>query len=199
MSLRSQISTEQRTTDYAGRKKYSITRKTQNVIIESTKRLRSFYCKRFLLFALPFLALPSSAHASLLSGETLDAVANFLAWLVLVITPIIGISVFWMVHILPEKIAEKKGHPQVKAIKCVVLLSLVFGGMLWPFAWLWAYTKPVLHKMAYGTDVGEGHGDEKGAPETDDEELELQQLRRRVAELEAKRRVESGVLHRESR
>ena len=32
------------------------------------------------------------------------------------------------------------------------LLSLVFGGMLWPFAWLWAYSKPVLHKLAYGRD-----------------------------------------------
>jgi hypothetical protein len=34
-------------------------------------------------------------------------------------------------------------------------LSLFFGGLLWPLAWLWAYTKPVLHKMAYGTDVDE--------------------------------------------
>ncbi|HZD47465.1 MAG TPA: DUF3302 domain-containing protein, partial [Silvibacterium sp.] len=52
----------------------------------------------------------------------------------------------------------KKRHPQAKAIQCICLLSLVFGGMLWPIAWLWAYTKPVLHKMAYGTDVDESHG-----------------------------------------
>ena len=32
------------------------------------------------------------------------------------------------------------------------LLSLFFGGLLWPIAWLWAYSKPVLYKMAYGTD-----------------------------------------------
>ena len=76
----------------------------------------------------------------------------------LIIAPIIGIAVFWMVHILPEKIAEKKKHPQAKAIQCICLLSLVFGGLLWPIAWLWAYTKPVLHKMAYGTDVDESHG-----------------------------------------
>jgi hypothetical protein len=24
--------------------------------------------------------------------------------------------------------------------------------LLWPFAWLWAYSKPVFHQMAYGTD-----------------------------------------------
>ena len=59
---------------------------------------------------------------------------------------------FWMVHILPEKIAERRGHPQADAIKTLCLLSLVFGGLLWPVAWLWAYSKPVFHKMAYGTD-----------------------------------------------
>jgi len=110
------------------------------------------------LIALAFLAFTSSAHASIFQGETLDAIANGISWVVLIIGPIIGIVAFWMVHILPEKIAEKKKHPQAKAIQCVCLLSLCFGGLLWPFAWLWAYTKPVLHKMAYGTDVDESHG-----------------------------------------
>ena len=61
-----------------------------------------------------------------------------------------------MVHILPEKIAEKKKHPQTDAIKTLCLLSLFFGGMLWPLAWLWAYSKPVMYKLAYGTDKVEG-------------------------------------------
>ncbi|MGH8093232.1 MAG: DUF3302 domain-containing protein [Chthoniobacterales bacterium] len=112
---------------------------------------------------LGFLALPCRAHASLFQGETLDAVANGISWVVLIIAPIIGIAAFWMVHILPEKIAEKKKHPQTHAIQCLCLLSLCFGGLLWPIAWLWAYTKPVLHQMAYGTDVDEslGHGNPK--------------------------------------
>ena len=58
--------------------------------------------------------------------------------------PALLIYVFWMIHILPEKIAERRGHPQADAIKTLCLLSLVFGGMLWPIAWLWAYSKPVL-------------------------------------------------------
>src|SRR5215475_15499404 len=128
-------------------------------------------------------ALPSRVHASLFHGETLDAIANGIAWVVIVIGPIIGIAVFWMVHILPEKIAEKKKHPQAKAIQCVCLLSLCFGGILWPLAWLWAYTKPVLHKMAYGTDVGEPHGH---GGEATEEEKEIDKLRARIAELEAK-------------
>jgi len=101
------------------------------------------------------LLLPAVAHASLFAGETLDAVADGIAWAVLVIAPVVGIAAFWLVHILPEKIAEKKRHPQAKAIQTLCLLSLVFGGMLWPIAWLWAYSKPVLYKMAYGTDTAE--------------------------------------------
>lgn len=96
-------------------------------------------------------------------GETLDAVANALAWIVLAVVPIVGIAVFWIVHILPEKIAEKRQHPQAGAIQCLCLLSLVFGGLLWPIAWLWAYTKPVLYKMAYGTDQGEAHDEPAGS------------------------------------
>ena len=135
-----------------------------------------------LVIALAFLGLPSHVHASLFHGETLDAVANGIAWVVLIIAPVIGIVAFWMVHILPEKIAEKKKHPQVKAIQCICLLSLCFGGLLWPLAWLWAYTKPVLHKMAYGTDVDESHGHGEPAKEAP----ELAKLRARVAELETK-------------
>lgn len=127
-----------------------------------------------------------TAHASMFQGETLDAVANFMSWVVLFIVPIVCIAVFWLVHILPEKIAEKNNHPQAKAIHTLCLLSLFFGGLLWPLAWLWAYTKPVLYKMAYGTDVGD-HGKEPakpaaGKPVASDE---LAQLRSRLASLEA--------------
>jgi len=151
--------------------------------IDGRRRRRS---GRFVSFiALAFLALPSRAHASLFHGETLDSIANGISWVVLIVAPIIGISAFWLVHILPEKIAHKKMHPQTRAIQCLCLLSLCFGGLLWPIAWLWAYTKPVLHKMAYGTDVDEslshvGH-------EVTEEDKEIEKLRTRIAELEAKR------------
>jgi hypothetical protein len=125
-------------------------------------------------------------HASIFKGEALDKLANVLAWVVLVIAPIIGIGIFWLVHILPEKIAEKKRHPQAKAIQTLCLLSLVFGGLLWPLAWLWAYSKPVFYKMAYGSDVDEshGHGSEAKKAEALDDAVELKRLRERVAELE---------------
>ena len=138
---------------------------------------------RFVPFiALAFLALPSRAHASMFHGETLDSIANGISWVVIVIAPIIGLTVFWLLHVMPEKIAEKKKHPQTHAIHCLCLLSLFFGGLLWPIAWLWAYTKPVLHKMAYGTDVDESIGHLK--EEIEKEETEVERLRARVAQLE---------------
>jgi CBS domain containing-hemolysin-like protein len=127
---------------------------------------------------------PVRVHASIFKGETLDKVADVLTWVVLVIAPIVAIGIFLIIHILPEKIAEKKEHPQAKAIQCLCLLSLVFGGILWPLAWLWAYTRPVLHKIAYGTD--------QLAHRQDEEEQELKHLRERVIQLEVKQSANGG-------
>ena len=142
---------------------------------------------------LALMLLPSSARAGLLAGETLDTVADVLCWIVLVIAPIVGIAVFLLIHILPEKIAERRQHPQAKAIQCLCLLSLVFGGLLWPLAWLWAYSKPVLYKLAYGTDKV-AHGHDETAPATEQPETEeVRQLRKRVAELETRLRDKTGT------
>ena len=139
--------------------------------------------RRFVLFiALTFLALPSHAHASFLHGETLDTVANVIAWFAFIIVPPVLIVAFLAVHIIPEKVAEKRHHPQLGAIKCLCFLSLVFGGLLWPIAWLWAYSKPVFHKMAYGTDVDRSHEKPIGKESAI---KELEQLRARAAQLEA--------------
>jgi hypothetical protein len=97
--------------------------------------------------------------ASIFQGETLDKVADYIAIFVLFFVPAVLVYLFWMVHILPEKIAHKRHHPQLDAIKTLCLLSLIFGGLLWPIAWIWAYTKPVMHKMAYGTDKADHEGE----------------------------------------
>ena len=101
------------------------------------------------------------------SGEMVDTIAGYLAIFVLFFVPALLIYVFWMIHILPEKIAERRGHPQAEAIKTLCLLSLVFGGMLWPIAWLWAYSKPVLHQLAYGHDRVEHPSADAHAPTQD--------------------------------
>jgi hypothetical protein len=83
--------------------------------------------------------------------------ANWIALFVLCVVPIGAIVLFWLVHILPEKIAEKRHHPQKDAITTLCLLSLAFGGMLWPVAWIWAYTRPIGYKAAFGTDKHEDY------------------------------------------
>jgi hypothetical protein len=98
------------------------------------------------------LSLPFAAHASFLPPEMVDTAATYLAWFIICVVPIGGVVVFWLVHILPEKAAENRHHPQKEAITVLCLLSLVFGGLLWPLAWLWAYTKPIGYRAAYGTD-----------------------------------------------
>lgn len=120
------------------------------------------------------LALP--AQASMFSGDALDAVANGISWVVLAVVPLVVIALFWMVHVMPEKIAHKNHHPQAQAIHTLCLLSLVFGGMLWPLAWLWAYTKPIGYRSAYGTDKHDDYyhemGDKAGRGELLDDEIE---------------------------
>ncbi|TLD72097.1 DUF3302 domain-containing protein [Phragmitibacter flavus] len=146
----------------------------------------NFIRRHFFVFSAGLLACPASAHASLFKGEALDKVAEGMSWLALIIAPIVLIGVFLILHIMPEKIAEKKKHPQTPAIQCLCLLSLFFGGLLWPLAWLWAYSKPVLHKLAYGTDVDESvghHGNKKDAPLVANDET--QKLRDQIATLEA--------------
>ena len=116
-----------------------------------------------LTMAVAGLAVPMSAHASFLPPEMMDSAAMGLAWFIIVFVPIGAIVLFWMVHVLPEKIAHKRHHPQRDAIQVLCLLSLVFGGLLWPIAWLWAYTKPTGYRLAYGTDKHDDYYHEMGA------------------------------------
>lgn len=81
-----------------------------------------------------------------------DKIAGVVVWIVVIFVPIVGISVFWLLHIWPERVAEQKHHPQAAAIQALCLMSLVFGGLLWPLAMLWAYMKPMEFKLARDED-----------------------------------------------
>jgi len=123
------------------------------------------------------------AHASFLEGEALDTMANVLSYVVLILVPCLAIAVFWIVHVMPEKIAQKRHHPQKDAIHTLCLLSLVFGGLLWPLAWLWAYTRPIGYKMAFGTEKHEDFYVEHGERAHRDE-LEAEHLAQLATELD---------------
>jgi hypothetical protein len=136
--------------------------------------------------ALLLVAVPREAHASFLPPAVEDTLATIIALVVIFVVPAVLIVLFWLVHILPEKIAHKRHHPQFEAIRTLCLLSLVFGGLLWPLAWIWAYSKPVFHKMAYGTDK-DVHGEEYPGEEKDEALVErLARLEGRVPASELK-------------
>jgi len=135
------------------------------------------------------LALAAApARASFLSGEALDTFADVLAIVVLFVVPIVVIVLFWIVHVLPEKIAHRRHHPQREAITTLCLLSLAFGGLLWPLAWLWAYTKPVAYRLAYGTDKHDDFFDEMAEKQREGKLLqeEVFHLREELEAMEAR-------------
>ncbi len=134
------------------------------------------------------MAIPSVARASFLPPEVMDTAATYIAWFVIIVMPIGAIVLFWMVHVLPEKIAEKRHHPQKDAIHTLCLLSLLFGGLLWPLAWLWAYMKPVTYQLAYGTDKHEDYFQEMGEKARAGKlsEQDLAHLREELDQLAAK-------------
>jgi hypothetical protein len=134
------------------------------------------------------LVFAPAAHASFLPPELMDKAATGVAWFVIIVMPIGGIVLFWLVHVLPEKIAHKRHHPQRDAIHTLCLLSLLFGGLLWPIAWLWAYTKPVAYRVAYGTEKHEDYYHELGDKAQAGEllEHELAHLREELDAMAAK-------------
>ncbi len=98
------------------------------------------------------LWMPLLAQASFMPAHLIDGFANIISWIVLIVLPIGFVALFWFVHIWPDTVAKRRQHPQRDAIHALCVLSLFFGGLLWPFAYLWAYTRPTMYKLAYGTD-----------------------------------------------
>jgi CBS domain containing-hemolysin-like protein len=140
-------------------------------------------------FSCLLLGLAAAGPCSAASSEFVDSAAHVLALFIIIAVPIGGIVLFWLVHILPEKFAHQRHHPQLAAIKTLCLLSLVFGGILWPLAWLWAFTKPVMHQMAYGRDKHDDYYEKHGVPapagdETHALRTELARVRQEIVELE---------------
>jgi hypothetical protein len=153
------------------------------------------FLKHITSAAVVALMPPSVAQASFLPPEVMDTAATYIAWFVVFIVPIGAIVLFWLVHVMPEKIAEKRHHPQKDAIHTLCLLSLLFGGLLWPLAWLWVYMKPVGHQMAYGTDKHEDYFHEMGekAREGRLSDNELAHLREELDALSSKGTLPSGL------
>ena len=87
------------------------------------------------------------------------------------------------IHDVPHMIAESRDHPHQDAIYAAGWVSLFTLHALWPFLWIWA--------MAYRPDRGWGFSHNPPAAPPPDHTSELENLRRRLSELEGRLQKES--------
>jgi Protein of unknown function (DUF3302) len=78
------------------------------------------------------------------SFGALDAFA-FLVFAVLVF---VGVIIVVSLGKLPGQLAHKWGHPQAGAINAMSWIGIATGGLLWPIAFIWAFTTPFGTKSA---------------------------------------------------
>jgi Na+/H+ antiporter NhaD/arsenite permease-like protein len=95
-----------------------------------------------------------------MGGGLEDTLAEIISWVALIVVPIVLVGLFWFVHILPEKYAHKRDHPQKEAIKILCVMSLFFGGLLWPIAFVWAFMKTPRVQVVEAGEVGGSGGEE---------------------------------------
>src|SRR3982074_1823366 len=108
-----------------------------------------------------------------------DPFLNYFALFLLIFVVVVLFYGIIAIHDIPYKIAEKRHHPHQDAIHAAGWVSLFTLHALWPFLWIWA--------MAYRPERGWGVSSRPAAEDgPTSEPSELEDLRRRVAELETR-------------
>jgi hypothetical protein len=110
-----------------------------------------------------------------------DPFLNYFALGLLIFVVIVIFYGVIAIHDIPARIAESRHHPHADAIHAAGWVSLFTLHVLWPFLWIWA--------MAYRPDRGWGFS--QNADGSSVSATEIEDLRRRVAELE-KNRTKAG-------
>lgn len=112
-----------------------------------------------------------------------DPFLNYFALFLLIFVVVVLFYGIIAIHDIPYRIAEKRDHPHQDAIHAAGWVSLFTLHALWPFLWIWA--------MAYRPERGWGfsHHSAGTAERPSGASDELEDLRRRVAELEQKQRT----------
>jgi hypothetical protein len=64
-------------------------------------------------------------------------------FIILLLLGLLGLWLFWEIGGFPGKKAKERNHPQAEAINVLGWLGLLFGGVGWVVAVVWAYTRPV--------------------------------------------------------
>jgi hypothetical protein len=109
-----------------------------------------------------------------------DPFLNYFALFLLIFVVVVLFYGIIAIHDIPAKIAESRHHPHQDAIHAAGWVSLFTLHALWPFLWIWA--------MAYRPERGWGISAQSAGAGTEPlpaSASELEDLRRRVAELES--------------
>src|SRR5262245_7473863 len=112
-----------------------------------------------------------------------DPFLNYFALFLLVFVVVVLFYGIIAIHDIPAKIAESRHHPHQDAIHAAGRVSMFTLHALWPFLWIWA--------MAYRPERGRwiSHQSAEEGGGATDKSSELEDLRRRVAELEKSQRT----------
>jgi hypothetical protein len=70
------------------------------------------------------------------------------AFLVFAVLIFVGVVIVVNLGKLPGQLAHKWNHPQASAINAMSWIGIATGGLLWPIAFIWAFTMPFGTKSA---------------------------------------------------
>jgi len=114
-----------------------------------------------------------------------DPFLNYFALFLLLFVVVVVFYGIIAIHDIPYSIAHSRNHPHQDAIHAAGWVSLFTLHALWPFLWIWA--------MAYRPERGWGFTPQPSAtgagPAADagpSVDAKLEELRRRISELEGK-------------
>ena len=62
---------------------------------------------------------------------------------------------------LPGLLARKWAHPQASAINAMSWIGIATGGLLWPIAFVWAFTVPLRGESTAIKDAGQPHSPDR--------------------------------------
>jgi len=112
-----------------------------------------------------------------------DPFLNYFALGLLFFVVIVLVYGIIAIHDIPARIAHARHHPHEDAIHAAGWISLFMLHVLWPFLWIWA--------MMYKPDRGWGFAHKPGEAASPKEAVaELEDLRHRMAEIEARLEIE---------
>ncbi|WP_436637960.1 DUF3302 domain-containing protein [Microbaculum sp. FT89] len=64
---------------------------------------------------------------------------DIFAWIVLGVLLIAALVIWFVLAMLPGRIARARQHPQADAVNVAGWLGALFGGIFWPLALVWAF------------------------------------------------------------